>query len=85
MFQIFLGVLVYSMKYTDFHALFSFELKYVKVAIETSLNHELFKSCFWICVLLEVLKLYAEFLHYMEKCGKIRKKLKDINFNHWQK
>lgn len=46
MFQIFLCVLVYSMKYTDFDALFSFELKYVKIAIETSLNHELFRSVF---------------------------------------
>lgn len=71
MFQIFLCVLVYSMKYTDFDALFSFELKYVKIAIETSLNHEPFRSCFWICVLLKVSKLYTVFLHYKEKCGKI--------------
>lgn len=47
MFQIFLCGLVYSMKYTDFDALFSFELKYVKIAIETSLNHELFLN---LCV-----------------------------------
>lgn len=84
-FQIFLCVSVHSMKYTDFDALFFFELKYVKIAIETSLNHELFTGCFWISVLFGVLKLYAEFLHYKEKCGKTGKELKDINFNHWHK
>ena len=84
-FQIFLCVSVHSMKYTDFDALFFFELKYVKIAIETSLNHELFTGCFWISVLFGVLKLYAEFLHYKEKCGKTGKEFKDINFNHWHK